>query len=26
LASRVGLRKTDFIAAFVTGVSKGFPG
>ena len=26
LASRVALRKTDFIAAFVTGVSKGFPG
>jgi hydroxysqualene synthase len=26
LASRVGLHKTDFIAAFVTGVSKGFPG
>jgi len=26
LASRVALRKTDFIAAFVTGVSKGLPG
>jgi len=26
LASRVGLHKTDFIAAFVTGVWRGFPG
>jgi farnesyl-diphosphate farnesyltransferase len=26
LASRVALRKTDFLAAFLTGVSKGFPG